>query len=215
MKKSLGASERIRQVLGVLVLVGVAAIALGLDTRVLSKLSSAQTASLEIGPRAQARREPGDERNQRARTGKMGELILPVEGTLPPLDGLGPWFNSPPLTREQLQGQGRGDRFLDLQLHQLPALAALHQGVGRESTARTAWSSSAFTRPSSRSSAIRPTSPRRSRTSASPTRSRSIIATSCGTRSRTITGRRITSSMRRDASATTISARANMRCRSG
>src|SRR5690349_11238892 len=49
MKKSLGASERIRQVLGALVLVGVAAIALGLDTRVLSKLSSAQTASLESG----------------------------------------------------------------------------------------------------------------------------------------------------------------------
>src|SRR4029078_10537562 len=47
MKKSLGASERIRQVLRVLVLVGVGAIALGLDTRVLSKLSSAQTASLE------------------------------------------------------------------------------------------------------------------------------------------------------------------------
>src|SRR3954464_1561503 len=49
MKKSLGASERIRQVIGVLVLVGVAAIALGLDTRVLSKLSSAQTASIESG----------------------------------------------------------------------------------------------------------------------------------------------------------------------
>ncbi len=49
MKKSLGASERIRQALGVLVLVGVAAIALGLDTRVLSKLSSAQTASFETG----------------------------------------------------------------------------------------------------------------------------------------------------------------------
>src|SRR3954469_23017924 len=49
MKKSLGASERIRQALGVLVLVGVAAIALGLDTRVLAKLSSAQTAGLESG----------------------------------------------------------------------------------------------------------------------------------------------------------------------
>src|SRR6476619_4456881 len=47
MKKSLGASESIRQLLGVLVLAGVAAIALGLDTRVLSKLSSAQTAGLE------------------------------------------------------------------------------------------------------------------------------------------------------------------------
>jgi thiol-disulfide isomerase/thioredoxin len=104
MKKSLGASERIRQVLGVLVLVGVAAIALGLDTRVLSKLSSAQTASLESGlarklGASQAMNETA------ARTGKMGELILPVEGSLPPLDGLGPWFNSPPLTREQLKGE--------------------------------------------------------------------------------------------------------------
>ncbi|HZB70205.1 MAG TPA: thioredoxin family protein, partial [Sphingomicrobium sp.] len=31
--------------------------------------------------------------------------ILPVEGELPPLDGLGPWINSPPLTREQLRGK--------------------------------------------------------------------------------------------------------------
>src|SRR5215217_7633786 len=49
MKKSLGASERIRQVLGALVLVGVTAIAFGFDTRILAKLSSAQTASLESG----------------------------------------------------------------------------------------------------------------------------------------------------------------------
>ncbi len=104
MKKSLGASERIRQVLGVLVLVGVAAIALGLDTRVLSKLSSAQTASLESGlARKLGASQAMDETS--ARTGKTGELILPVEGTLPPLDGLGPWFNSPPLTREQLKGK--------------------------------------------------------------------------------------------------------------
>jgi thiol-disulfide isomerase/thioredoxin len=40
-----------------------------------------------------------------AQTNKMGELVLPVEGTLPPLTGLGPWFNSPPLTREQLKGK--------------------------------------------------------------------------------------------------------------
>jgi thiol-disulfide isomerase/thioredoxin len=35
----------------------------------------------------------------------MGELILPVQGELPPLNGIGPWFNSPPLTREQLKGK--------------------------------------------------------------------------------------------------------------
>src|SRR4051794_24539062 len=104
MKKSLGASERIRQVLGVLVLVGVAAIALGLDTRVLAKLSSAQTASLESGL-ARKLGVGGATNDSRARTNAMGELVLGVEGTLPPLDGLGPWFNSPPLTREQLKGK--------------------------------------------------------------------------------------------------------------
>src|SRR3954470_1422332 len=76
MKKSLGASERIRQVLGVLVLVGVAAIALGLDTRVLAKLSSAQTASLETGLARKLGVGGMDE--SRARTNAMGELILPV-----------------------------------------------------------------------------------------------------------------------------------------
>src|SRR5215218_791885 len=49
MKRSLGASERIRRALGVLVLLGAAAMAPGLDTRVLSKISSAQTAGLETG----------------------------------------------------------------------------------------------------------------------------------------------------------------------
>jgi cytochrome c biogenesis protein CcdA/thiol-disulfide isomerase/thioredoxin len=104
MKKSLGASERIRQILGVLVLVGVAAIALGLDTRVLSKLSSAQTAGLESGlARSLGVSQSMDE--SKARTNAMGELVLPAEGVLPSLDGLGPWFNSRPLTREQLKGK--------------------------------------------------------------------------------------------------------------
>ncbi|HET7577013.1 MAG TPA: cytochrome c biogenesis protein DipZ [Sphingomicrobium sp.] len=104
MKKSLGTSERIRQVLGVLVLIGVGAIALGLDTRVLSKLSSAQTAGLESG----LARKLGISREMnesQARTNAAGELVLPVEGKLPPLDGLGPWFNSAPLTLKQLRGK--------------------------------------------------------------------------------------------------------------
>jgi len=104
MKKSLGASERIRQVLGVLVLVGVAAIAFGLDTRVLSKISSAQTASIESGL---ARRLGASQSMDKsaARINASGELVLPVLGTLPPLDGLRPWFNSPPLTNQQLKGK--------------------------------------------------------------------------------------------------------------
>src|SRR6478672_5313697 len=104
MKKSLGASERIRQVLGVLVLVGVAAIALGLDTRFLSKISSAQTASIESGlARRLGASQSMDE--SAARTNASGELVLPTLGTLPPLTGLGPWFNGPTLTSPQLKGK--------------------------------------------------------------------------------------------------------------
>src|SRR3954471_1816924 len=96
MKKSLGASERIRQALGILVLIGVGAIALGLDTRVLSKLSSAQTSSLES---ALARKLGASQQmnGSAARTNGMGQLVLPVEGSLPMLDGLGPWYNGAPL----------------------------------------------------------------------------------------------------------------------
>jgi len=106
MKKSLGASERIRQVLGVLVLIGVAAIALGLDTRVLASLSSAQTTGLETSL-AQRLGIAQPMRATEARQNAMGQLELPVEGTLPPLEklGIGPWFNSRPLTSAQLKGR--------------------------------------------------------------------------------------------------------------
>src|SRR6185503_439073 len=68
------------------------------------KLSSAQTSGLESGlARTLGVSQRMDESN--ARTNAMGELVLPVEGRLPPLDRLGPWFNSPPLTREQLKGK--------------------------------------------------------------------------------------------------------------
>ena len=131
MKKSLGASERIRQVLGVLVLVGVAAIALGLDTRVLSKFSSAQTASLESGlARTLGASQSMDEPS--ARTGKMGELILPVLGELPPLRRDRPVVQHAAADPRRAQGQGRADRLLDLQLHQLPARDPVREGVGRE-----------------------------------------------------------------------------------
>jgi thiol-disulfide isomerase/thioredoxin len=86
------------------VLVGVGAIVLHLDTRVLAKISSAQTAGLETGlaQKLGLGQQMGE---SRARTNAMGQLILQVEGALPPLDSLGPWFNSPPLTREQLKSK--------------------------------------------------------------------------------------------------------------
>jgi cytochrome c biogenesis protein CcdA/thiol-disulfide isomerase/thioredoxin len=99
MKRSLGAAEWVRRILGVLVLVGVAAIALGLDTRVLSRLSSTQTSSLETGlARALGISGAGPAESS-------GSLDLPVEGVMPPLDGATLWLNSPPLTREQLRGK--------------------------------------------------------------------------------------------------------------
>jgi cytochrome c biogenesis protein CcdA/thiol-disulfide isomerase/thioredoxin len=104
MKKSLGAGETIKKVLGVLVLVGVVAIAAGLDTRVLAKLSTSQTTSLETSL-ARVLGVEGMDQSTATTTGEGGKLVLPVEGELPRLNGIGPWINSPPLTREQLRGK--------------------------------------------------------------------------------------------------------------
>ena len=103
MKGSLHATEWIRRVLGVLVIVGVVAIALGLDTRVLSRLSSTQTAAFETGLAQKLGLGSADQKGPMTTAG--GRLQLPVEGTLPSLDGLGSWINSSPLTREQLRGK--------------------------------------------------------------------------------------------------------------
>ncbi len=103
MKRSLGAGEWIKKTLGILVLVGVATIAAGLDTRFLAQISSGQTSRLEtglartLGVKAMDVTTSTESRN--------GRLVLPVEGELPPLTGIGPWINSPPLTREQLKGK--------------------------------------------------------------------------------------------------------------
>jgi cytochrome c biogenesis protein CcdA/thiol-disulfide isomerase/thioredoxin len=102
MKKSLGVGEWVRRVLGALVLAGVAAIALGLDTGLLTRLSSAGTNSLEQGlasrfgvgmpaPTPRADRPPLDQ--------------LPIEQAMPPLTGATGWINSPPLTTEGLRGK--------------------------------------------------------------------------------------------------------------
>ena len=98
MKRSIGAGEVVRKALGVLILIGVGTIALGLDTKVLAKLSTAQTFAFEHGV-AQLLGMEDEEL-----TTKTGGT-LPDEGTLPPLDGAVQWLNSPPLTREQLKGK--------------------------------------------------------------------------------------------------------------
>jgi cytochrome c biogenesis protein CcdA/thiol-disulfide isomerase/thioredoxin len=99
MKRSLGAGEWIRRALGVAVLLGVAAIALGLDTGLLTRLSLANTSSIEqklidkIRPQAAVK------------TTQVAGSDLPVEGVMPPLDGATAWINSPPLTPQALRGK--------------------------------------------------------------------------------------------------------------
>ncbi|MFF7708833.1 cytochrome c biogenesis protein CcdA [Pseudomonas sp. NPDC007930] len=103
MKRALGAGEWLRRGLGAVMLAGVAAIALGLDTGVLARLSSASTGGLEqqlverLGPR------PEGGAMMRAAAGDGQRL--PVEGQLPPLDGAVQWLNSPPLSAEALKGK--------------------------------------------------------------------------------------------------------------
>ena len=115
MKRSLGISERVRQVLGAAVLAGVAAIALGLDTGLLAQLSYASTASLEQtvlekldtkaagGPFSAAADKGVDVAS--ADTTRPFQSDLPVEGAAPSLDGAVEWLNSPPLTAEALRGK--------------------------------------------------------------------------------------------------------------
>ena len=99
MKRSIGAGEGVRKLLGGLILVGVAVIALGLDTRLLARLSSAQTFAFEQGIARRLGLVEGELTT--AITGGR----LPVESQLPSLDGAVTWLNSPPLTREQLKGK--------------------------------------------------------------------------------------------------------------
>jgi cytochrome c biogenesis protein CcdA/thiol-disulfide isomerase/thioredoxin len=119
MKRSLGVGEWVRRGLGAAVLVAVAAIAFGLDTGFLTRVSVAGTTALEqrlldrfgasktssvqtkpsvvmtgVGPSVIMQPKPGVEAPK-----------LSVEGALPPLTGATAWLNSPPLTDAELQGK--------------------------------------------------------------------------------------------------------------
>jgi cytochrome c biogenesis protein CcdA/thiol-disulfide isomerase/thioredoxin len=121
MKRSLGAGEWIRRGLGVAVLIGVVAIALGLDTGVLTQVSLAGTSTLEqslldkFGKQAAP---PGGGSMSMSMSGAPSMSMtmqgkpaaeptgpLSVEGGLPELDGAVEWINSPPLTKAGLRGK--------------------------------------------------------------------------------------------------------------
>ncbi|HEV2679822.1 MAG TPA: cytochrome c biogenesis protein DipZ [Rhodanobacter sp.] len=99
MKRSLGAGEWVRRALGAMVLCGVAAIALGLDTGLLTRVSLASTGGIEQKLINAVRPTPAPQPALKA-----GEP-LPVEGEMPSLAGATQWLNSAPLTTESLRGK--------------------------------------------------------------------------------------------------------------
>ncbi|CAI1200418.1 cytochrome c biogenesis protein DipZ [Serratia quinivorans] len=104
MKRSLGAGEWIRRVLGAAMLVGVVAIALGLDTTVLARISAASTGGIEqrlvqmFTPAATPAKLP-------VQTAVDTQPVLDDLGEMPALSGAVQWLNSPPLTAESLRGK--------------------------------------------------------------------------------------------------------------
>lgn len=115
MKRSIGAGEWLRRGLGAAMLAGVAAIALGLDTGILARISTASTGGIEqalvgrlagqspnVGGAMKAQ-VPASESTMKAADKAPG--ALPIEGNLPPLDGAVQWLNSPPLTAQALKGK--------------------------------------------------------------------------------------------------------------
>jgi cytochrome c biogenesis protein CcdA/thiol-disulfide isomerase/thioredoxin len=134
LKRSLGAEEWVRRVLGAAVVLGAVAIALGLDTRFLARVSTASTTKLEetlFGAFLPERAPPpgGDgalllQGPAMARSGAMmagqsamtaGAMMSSVHAAadalglalapMPPLDGATRWLNSAPLSREALRGK--------------------------------------------------------------------------------------------------------------
>lgn len=109
MQARLGLGDVLRKVLGVAALLAVVAIGLGWDTGLLTRLSTVSTARIEQSlldavPGAQPAAPPMMMMaNANANAG--ADAPLPVEGTLPALDGATGWLNSPPLSPQQLRGK--------------------------------------------------------------------------------------------------------------
>jgi cytochrome c biogenesis protein CcdA/thiol-disulfide isomerase/thioredoxin len=107
MKRSLGAGEWVRRGLGIAVLLGVVAIALGWDSGVLTRLSYASTSGIEqslvrtVSPGAGAA--GGTVPNDNLSRG--GLPVSANGGNFPSLAGASSWLNSAPLTPRSLRGK--------------------------------------------------------------------------------------------------------------
>jgi cytochrome c biogenesis protein CcdA/thiol-disulfide isomerase/thioredoxin len=106
MKRSLGAEEWIRRVLGVAVLAAVVAVAFGLDRGILTRLSLTSTGSLE--QRLVDRFHPASQ-NGAIKVNQTIDVTDSVLGsapaTLPDLSGATKWINSSALTPASLRGK--------------------------------------------------------------------------------------------------------------
>jgi cytochrome c biogenesis protein CcdA/thiol-disulfide isomerase/thioredoxin len=124
LKKSLGAGEWVRRGLGVAVLCAVAAIALGWDSTVLTRLSLAGTNRLEqslidkinpdVGQQGGSMTMAMSNTSMTNTSMTAGNAMmmaakpsggLPIEGETPSFSGATAWLNSPALTPEALRGK--------------------------------------------------------------------------------------------------------------
>ncbi len=102
LKRSLSFEVWIRRALGVAVILGVVAIALGWDTNLLTKFSFVNTSKAEahlissLGP---------DKSNAHPTNAVGSQVVLADEGPMPKLDGAVAWINSAPLTADSLRGK--------------------------------------------------------------------------------------------------------------
>jgi len=124
MKRSFRLGEWLRRGLGIAVIASVAAVAFGLDTGLLARLTPGGSDSIEqellerSKLRPMASSDPAGELRQASYSAATLQALvadaslspgpsspLPVEGRLPDLSGATTWLNSPPLTPEALRGK--------------------------------------------------------------------------------------------------------------
>ena len=126
--------DRMRRLVGVAVIAGVVAVALGWDRTLLARGSFVQTAAAEellvrrLGRPPDAR--PAGKSLDEFVADEAASPALTDEGEMPEFNGATAWLNSPPLTRAQLRGKVVLVDFWTFEcincLHALPYVKALH-----------------------------------------------------------------------------------------
>jgi cytochrome c biogenesis protein CcdA/thiol-disulfide isomerase/thioredoxin len=106
-KRSLGVGEHLRRAMGALVVLTVAAIATGFDTRLLAHIPGAPTTGIESKLVGMLKaKQTSRDAQQGARVMRVSmPAALPVQGRLPSLDGATTWLNAKPLSTDALRGK--------------------------------------------------------------------------------------------------------------